>query len=117
MKRATYRGNMLDIDHLRMKNANVVAAGNANYNARGDLLGKGGTILKTREELDKEHINNRAKSDTDYNRFGEDQYMPPIAEKANWDMLNPASSGVKDTDAESEATPAPAPKTRNTLKK
>lgn len=64
MKRATYRGQVIDIDMLRMANQGAIAVGNANYNARGDLIGRGGTVLKTREELEAEHVRNKTKDDS-----------------------------------------------------
>lgn len=51
MKHVSYRGKHIDMELLRFKNQHQVALGNANLNARGDLLGRGGVIVKTREEL------------------------------------------------------------------
>jgi hypothetical protein len=47
----TARG--VEIDMLRMAKQNelVPAVGNANVNARGDKLGPGGQIVKTREQI------------------------------------------------------------------
>ncbi len=47
----TANGKVIDTDALRQKNETTVAVGNANTNARGDLLGKGGVIIKKREEI------------------------------------------------------------------
>lgn len=49
------RGKEVNIDALRIANQYSVAAGNANVNARGDLLGKNGKVVKTREELAQEY--------------------------------------------------------------
>jgi len=54
MKHVTYRGKHVDMELLRFKNQHQVAVGNLNMNARGDVLGRGGVIVKTREELLKE---------------------------------------------------------------
>ena len=43
---------------LMIANQKTVALGNAKMNARGDLLGKGGKIVKTREELNQEYNKN-----------------------------------------------------------
>lgn len=51
MKHVTYRGKHVDMELLRFKNQHQVAVGNLNMNARGDVLGRGGVIVKTREEL------------------------------------------------------------------
>lgn len=49
------RGRDVDMQALRIKNQHVKAVGNANVNARGDLLGKGGKVIKTREQLAQEY--------------------------------------------------------------
>lgn len=46
----SYRGKEIDMISLAKRNEKVVALGNAHMNARGDILGKGGKIVKTREE-------------------------------------------------------------------
>ncbi|WOL22859.1 hypothetical protein [Escherichia phage vB_EcoM_JNE01] len=50
-KHTTYRGTIIDMDMLKYQNQHQVALGNANLNARGDKIGSGGTVIKTREEL------------------------------------------------------------------
>lgn len=55
---ATYKtamGKAIDIDSLRVANENVIAVGNMRTNARGDELGAGGKILKTRTQLMQEY--------------------------------------------------------------
>ena len=55
---ATYKtamGKAIDIDSLRVANENVIAVGNMRTNARGDELGAGGKILKTRSQLMQEY--------------------------------------------------------------
>jgi hypothetical protein len=47
----TMRGQAFDMEALREKNANTVAAGNARMNARGDILGSGGRVIRSREEI------------------------------------------------------------------
>ena len=44
-------GKMVDIDGLRLMNERTIAVGNMKVNARGDKIGAGGKIAKTREEL------------------------------------------------------------------
>ena len=51
----SYRGQQVDMISLAKKNENVVCLGNTHSNARGDLLGRGGKIIKTREEQLKEY--------------------------------------------------------------
>jgi hypothetical protein len=45
------QGKQVDMDLLRQKNELTPAVGNAKVNARGDELGPGGTIIKTREQI------------------------------------------------------------------
>jgi len=40
------RGSIINFDELARLNPNVVAIGNANLNARGDQLGKGGKVVR-----------------------------------------------------------------------
>jgi hypothetical protein len=47
----TARGLAIDMDRLRLANENTIAVGNMNVNARGDQLGPGGKIIKTRAEI------------------------------------------------------------------
>lgn len=45
------RGKVIDLDLLRQKNELTPAVGNAKVNARGDELGPGGKIIRTKEEI------------------------------------------------------------------
>lgn len=49
------QGKTIDIDLLRQRHELTPAVGNAKVNARGDQLGKGGNIIKKREELVNEY--------------------------------------------------------------
>jgi len=49
------RGKMIDIDQLRLRNEESIAVGNMKVNARGDELGPGGEIVRTRNEIMKEY--------------------------------------------------------------
>ena len=51
----TMQGRMVDIEKLRASNENVKAVGNMSVNARGDILGAGGQIIKSKEEQMKEY--------------------------------------------------------------
>lgn len=42
----TFRGKNLDMSSVIESNGNVIAAGNSVFNARGDLLGPGGRIIR-----------------------------------------------------------------------
>ena len=45
------RGKEIDMEKLNLKNELLPSVGNAKVNARGDELGKGGKIVRTREEV------------------------------------------------------------------
>jgi hypothetical protein len=47
----TARGLAIDMDRLRLANETTIAVGNMNVNARGDQLGPGGKIIKTRAQI------------------------------------------------------------------
>lgn len=44
-------GKIVDMDMLRQRNELTPAVGNARVNARGDELGKGGKIIRKREDI------------------------------------------------------------------
>jgi len=56
----TAGGRTVDMNKLRMQNEKAIAVGNMNVNARGDLLGKGGKIVKTVSQRTREEkrVNN-----------------------------------------------------------
>ena len=47
----TAQGRQLDIETIRLQNELVPALGNMKVNARGDQLGPGGKVVKTREQI------------------------------------------------------------------
>ncbi len=47
----TARGVPVDMDRLRLANEKTIAVGNMKVNARGDQLGPGGRIIKTRAQV------------------------------------------------------------------
>jgi hypothetical protein len=51
----TAMGKPVDMDMLRLANEGVIAVGNMRTNARGDELGPGGKIIKTRGQLMKDY--------------------------------------------------------------
>ena len=51
----TMQGRMVDIEKLRATNEGVRAVGNMNVNARGDVLGLGGSIIKSKESVMREY--------------------------------------------------------------
>jgi hypothetical protein len=55
----TARGEQIDMNALAMKHSTTPALGNAKMNARGDVLGEGGIVLKTQEQIEAEWKRNK----------------------------------------------------------
>lgn len=55
----TARGDLIDMNAIAIKHASTPALGNAKMNARGDILGQGGVILKTQEQVEAEWQRNK----------------------------------------------------------
>jgi hypothetical protein len=51
----TANGRQVDADGIRLANEHVIALGNLRVNARGDELGPGGRVVKTRDQVMKEY--------------------------------------------------------------
>jgi outer membrane biosynthesis protein TonB len=51
----TMQGRMVDIDKLRSSNLETPAVGNMGVNARGDVLGKNGQIIKSKDAVMKQY--------------------------------------------------------------
>jgi len=49
------RGKEVDMEKLNLKHETIPAVGNARMNARGDQLGPGGEVVKTREDMLKDY--------------------------------------------------------------
>lgn len=47
----TARGIPIDMDRIRLANEHTIAVGNMKVNARGDQLGAGGKVIKTRQQI------------------------------------------------------------------
>ena len=58
----TMRGEDFDMSKLMATNSSAVALGNANMNARGDILGDNGKIVMFREDLAREYHNKSKKA-------------------------------------------------------
>ena len=66
----TAQGRELDIERLRLQNEMVPVIGNMKVNARGDQLGSGGKILKTREQIMDDHYRTRLDVNTNVPQDG-----------------------------------------------
>lgn len=45
------RGKEVDMEKLQLRHETVPAVGNAKMNARGDEIGAGGQVIRTREQI------------------------------------------------------------------
>lgn len=61
----TAQGRQLDMETIRLQNELVPALGNMRVNARGDQLGPGGKIVKTREMIMDEYYTANTSSGVD----------------------------------------------------
>lgn len=58
----SHKGKIVDVSSILAQNSKVIAAGNMKVNARGDLLGQGGKIIKTKEQLAVEYFDKNPKA-------------------------------------------------------
>jgi hypothetical protein len=56
------QGKQIDMEKLQMRNELFPAIGNMKVNARGDELGTGGRIVKTREQILQDYYNNNPRA-------------------------------------------------------
>ena len=55
MKVKTMQGKTLDIGAIMAQNETTIALGNASMNARGDIIGPGGQIVRRKEQVAQEY--------------------------------------------------------------
>jgi hypothetical protein len=58
----TMRGKEIDLEKLSLRHETTPAVGNVRVNARGDELGPGGKIVKTREEILEEYYKKNSRN-------------------------------------------------------
>jgi len=59
---SSMKGKEIDMEKLSLRNELTPAVGNAKVNARGDELGAGGKIIRTREEILQDYYKNNPRS-------------------------------------------------------
>jgi len=70
------RGQPVDFSSLEQQNQNQQAIGNANLNVRGDLLGSGGVVLKTQEQIQAEWARKSSQMITENVSIKSDTVLP-----------------------------------------
>lgn len=105
------QGKPVDIELIRLRNEETIAVGNMKVNARGDELGPGGVVVKTRNEVMDEYYASNAvytkENVADQNRADRQQ-------KIEEDDLSDLDPEIAAQDAEMPVD-APAPKLRGSL--
>ena len=105
------QGKPVDIELIRLRNEETIAVGNMKVNARGDELGPGGVVVKTRNEVMDEYYASNAvytkENVADQNRADRQQ-------KIEEDYLSDLDPEITAQDAEMPVD-APAPKLRGSL--
>lgn len=100
------RGEVVDMSAFASRNSTVVALGNANMNARGDLIDRSGKVIKSREVIVQEYYNSNPKAvsqSVSLNDLG-NEVLTPAQAAALWDA------------SKAEEAPAPtAPKKKRKI--
>lgn len=92
------RGEAVDFNKLRLRNAEKPALGNANMNARGDIIGENGIVIKTQEQVEAEYAARMAE---------QQEVARPVNLKDRDAMM--AAAGVKPVEHPAAEKPAAAP--------
>jgi hypothetical protein len=58
----TMRGKQIDMEQLNLRHETLPAVGNMKVNARGDQLGKGGKVVKTKEQILADYYKNNPRA-------------------------------------------------------
>jgi hypothetical protein len=90
------RGEVVDFAALASKNESTVALGNARMNAKGDLLGDRGFVLKTQEQIEAEWAAARAKNSVVVNADIKSENM--FAKAAPPPMPTPRAATIADVE-------------------
>ena len=108
-KHKTARGQPIDMARLRDLNAYKPALGNANSNARGDIINKKGVVLKTQEQItaEIEATKRRQETNTKQMNIKSDGLIPDLNNKPVIQQIKPKEINVEDQnfDPISEALP------------
>lgn len=77
-------GRAIDIDSLRLANEETIAVGNMRVNARGDELGPGGEVVRTRNEVMSDYykLNTPVISKSVRAEVDEETVMKPVRDSA-----------------------------------
>ena len=91
----TMQGRMVDIEKLRAANESVRAVGNMNVNARGDVLGVSGQVVKPKAEVMKTYYEaprGRVDDTPARNKPAPVQRTAPMAPKPEMKKMTPVAA-------------------------
>ena len=101
-KHKSARGEAIDFDLLQSQNKNVIAIGNAKMNANGDILGRGGKIIRRVEDIPLENV---ANTDAAYNQANpKSTKMVSLKDKVDDEFMNQPTK-VQDKELKVEEKP------------
>jgi hypothetical protein len=98
------QGKPVDMDAMRLRNEEEIAVGNMKVNARGDELGPGGVVVKTRNEVMTEYYSTNAV----YTKESIANQKLPKHEELVPDDFSDLDPDIAAQDAEMPQTTAPA---------
>ena len=115
MKRSM-RGVEIDIAKLMARQEKNITIGNTKSNARGDQLGRGGRIVKSADELAREHYNRNDPKAVVQGGIKADADTPEIARTRVEEIAKPKEDDFKNPPSKPEPKPAtvPTPKPAST---
>ena len=119
--RKSMRGVEIDLAKLMARQEKNITVGNTNSNARGDQLGRGGRIVKSADELAREHYNRNDPKAVVHGGIKVDEEIPNVpvqeVEKPKDDWVEPIPTPTPaaipqpiPAETSPEPTPPPAPK-------
>jgi len=105
----TFQGKKIDMDTLRQRNELTPAVGNARVNARGDQLGPGGRIVKSREDAMRDYYEDNPQAAPDEVAQVEqtvEEVAEPVQTKAQKKSVDNAkkAKAIEESDADDEWT-------------
>lgn len=120
----TAQGQRVNIDNIILQNEHIIAVGNQKVNAGGDILGPGGTVVKTRDQAMQEYyslktpiaddgaVNHQAVIADALTKKQSETTIPVVNEQVDL-----AGSGIEETDMEVEEKPRmPVPPTEKEMR-
>ena len=82
-KHRSMRGEPIDLQKLAAESEKSITVGNTKTNARGDVLGKGGKVVKSAESVAREHYNKNNPKAVKVTGLGGDEIKKQIED--DWD--------------------------------